>query len=378
MDAPSLDNVPLVDAHSLTDLPRVESHWRGLAARALEPNPFAESAFLIPAAKTIAPRRLTALCVWESPKRTRLNGLAILRSRLAPFGLVGVWRSEQAPLPALLLDCERADVALEAIADWLASHWPWAVGLGVAAVDVDGGLAEALRTTAARRSLRLDGSNPRLRAALPCGSGANFAALLGAQRRKEWGRTRRRLEELGKLEFAWSDCRSAIEDFLALEASGWKRERGTALLADAHRAAFARAMLDGFASDGRLRIARLSLDGRLIASGAVLRAGDRAFYWKTAFDPTFAEFSPGVQLTLSMSRALETDPGLALADSCAEPNHTMIDRIWPARIALADYALATRAGASLSFPLAIAARRAKAYARGRVKWLIGRRRGPRR
>jgi CelD/BcsL family acetyltransferase involved in cellulose biosynthesis len=231
---------------------------------------------------------------------------------------------------------------------------------------------------AARRSLRLDASNPRLRAALACGSGANFVALLRAKRRKEWGRARRRLEERGKLEFAWSDDPSAIEDFLALESAGWKGERGTALGAEPNRAAFARAMLDGFASDRRLRIARLSLDGRLIASGAVLRAGARAFYWKTAFDPAFSEFSPGVQLTLSMSRDLEADPVLALADSCADPNHTMIDRIWSSRIALADYALATRADSSLLFPFVIASRRAKAFVRGRVKGLISPLRGRRR
>ena len=270
------------------------------------------------------------------------------------------------------------EFALEAVADWVASRWPWAVGLNLDAVNVDGGLAKALRAMAARRSLPLDASNPRLRAALACGPGGSFAALLGAKRRKEWGRARRRLEERGRLEFAWSDNRSAIEDFLALEAAGWKGERGTALVAEPNRAAFARAMLAGFASDRRLRIARLSLGGRLIASGVVLRSSGRAFYWKTAFDSAFGEFSPGVQLTLSMSRDLETEPGLALADSCADPNHSMIDRIWPARIALADYALATRAGARLLFPLGIAARRGKAYARGCAKRFISRRRGHRR
>ncbi len=273
MNAPSLYNAQLADSHSVADLARVELHWRDLAARALEPNPFAESAFLIPAVRNVTQRRLTALCVWESPKRTRLNGFAILRARLAPFAFVDVWRSERAPLPRFARGPRKGDVALEAIVDWLALHRPWAVGLSVAKVDVDSGLAKALRAIAARRSLRIDASNPCLRAALPCGLGANFAALLGANRRKEWGRARRRLEERGKLEVAWSEDRLAIEDFLALEASGWKRERGTALLADPNRAAFARAMLDGFASDGRLRIARLSLDGRLIASGAVRRSG---------------------------------------------------------------------------------------------------------
>ena len=56
----------------------------------------------------------------------------------------------------------------------------------------------------------------------------------------------------------------------------------------------------------------------------------------------------------------------------------MIDRIWTARIALMDYALATRAGASLSFRLAIAARLTNAWARERIWGFISRRRGRRR
>jgi hypothetical protein len=49
--------------------------------------------------------------------------------------------------------------------------------------------------------------------------------------------------------------------------------------------------------------------------------------WKPAFDENFGELSPGVRLTLAMSRGLESDGGLSMADSCADPNHPMIDRL---------------------------------------------------
>ncbi len=364
----------LVDAHSMTDLAQVESQWRDLAARALEPNPFVEAEFLMPAAETIAPRRLTALCIWEGPDRAKLNGLAILRAPFAPFGSAEIWRSEQAPLASLLVDLQGAGAALDALVEWIALNWPSAVALSLPNIAIDGALARALYAMAARRSLRLELSNARLRAGLPCGSGASFAARLDRKRRKEWARLRRRLEDCGPLDFTWSDEAGAVEDFLLLEAAGWKGARGTALIDDPRRGAFARSMLVAFASGARLRIARLSLNGRVIASGVVLRSGARAYFWKTAFDPAFAQFSPGVQLTLAMSRDLETEPGLGFTDSCADPNHPMIDRIWPARTALADYALATTAGSRPFFPVALAARCAQASARDRIKRLISRRR----
>ena len=255
---------------------------------------------------------------------------------------------------------------------WLTRQWPGAGGLGIANVDANGALADMLRTLAAKRRLRLDLSNPRRRAALACGAGANFERLIAARRWKEWARLKRRLMERGRVDFEWSDDPAAIDDFLKLEAAGWKGARGTALNADPERAAFAREMLAGFASQGRMQIARLSLDGRPIATGAMLRAQSRAYYWKTAYDPAFAPFSPGLQLTLAMSPDLQADRRLALADSCADPDHAMIDRIWTERIDLADFVLETRPHASAAFELAIRARRAKALARERVKGLVSR------
>ena len=230
------------------------------------------------------------------------------------------------------------------------------------------------RFARSRRSggFELDLANLRPRAALACGAGANFERPLPGRRRKEWARLKRRLMERGRLDFEWSDQPAAIESLLALEAAGWKGARGTALNADPERAAFAREMLAGFASQRRMQIARLLFDGRPIAAGAVLRSQSRAYYWKTAYDPAFVQFSPGLQLTLAMSPDLQADRRLTLANSCADPDHPMIDRIWTKRIDLADFVLQTTAHASAAFELAICARRAKALAGARVKGLVNR------
>ena len=133
--------------------------------------------------------------------------------------------------------------------------------------------ARRFATLAAKRSLRLDISNPRRRAALACGDGATFETPIAAKRRKEWARLKRRLMERGRLDFEWSGDPASIEDFLRLEAAGWKGARGTALKADPERAAFAREMLGGFASQrppaDRAALARRAHDRR--RSGAAIR-----------------------------------------------------------------------------------------------------------
>ncbi len=125
-------------------------------------------------------------------------------------------------------------------------------------------------------------------------------------------------------------------------------------------------MLAGFAAQGRLRIATLTLDDRPIAAGAMLTSRDRAFFWKTAFDERLAAFSPGVQLTLALSADLANDPTLKLADSCADPDHPMIDRIWSERIALADFVLPL-SDQERAVSFALAARSVKADVRARAK-----------
>jgi hypothetical protein len=52
--------------------------------------------------------------------------------------------------------------------------------------------------------------------------------------------------------------------------------------------------------------------------------------------------SPGVQLTLDLTRHLCADPAIAMADSTASPDHPMINPIWRGRIAIGDVLIPLR------------------------------------
>ena len=342
------------------ELARHEAAWLDLAARAAEPNPFAECAFVIPALLRLAPAgRVATLLVWSDAARATLIGMAAIEFARLPFGLARVWRSQQAGLAAIALDRDASAPALSAILAWLRRERRGVPGLLLPSLEANGPLARAVEVCAARESLRLETVNRRRRAALPAGPTSRFEASLDKKRRKEWARQRRRLEERGRVASNAVDDAGGVEAFLALEQRGWKGARGSALAADAARAAFTREMLARFAARGQLRIHSLALDGEPIAIGLALRSGPRAFYWKTAYDERFSEYSPGLQLTLDFSRRLEREPGLALIDSCAISGHPMIERLWRARLDLADLALALHAGPARGFALGLGASEAR-------------------
>ena len=74
----------------------------------------------------------------------------------------------------------------------------------------------------------------------------------------------------------------------------------------------------------------------------MLRHQDRAFYFKLGIDEHFAKYSPGVQLTLELTRHLCADPAIASADSTAGPDHPMINPIWRGRLAIGDVLIPLR------------------------------------
>jgi len=74
----------------------------------------------------------------------------------------------------------------------------------------------------------------------------------------------------------------------------------------------------------------------------VLRHRDRAFYFKLGVDERFAKMSPGVQLTLDLTRHLCADPAIALVDSTASADHPMINPIWRGRLAIGDVLIPLR------------------------------------
>ena len=154
------------------------------------------------------------------------------------------------------------------------------------------------------------------RAALVCGQSFDdwFSSNFSRKRRKEYRRLHNRLSEQGAVASVsyetGQDPKPWIDQFLELESSGWKGERGTAMVCDpAQRSAVVDA-LTNLAQKGDLMFWKLTLDQRPIAMLFAIRCGDTAGLGKIAYDEELSAYSPGVHLILDATRSLLATPGL--------------------------------------------------------------------
>jgi len=325
----------------LADVP--VAAWRDLFQRAIEPNAFYHPAWARAAtqhAREAGGAR--ALLAWDPEDRTRLIGL---------LPVVPAWRALRLPLPFLvawqpytrlttpLIDRKRADAAAAGLLDA-------AIAVGARAIlHVDhssqGAAARALRSALDARGLEPRVLRERERARLDATQDAEtlLHEALGAKKAKELRRQRHRLEDDGAVTFdvarAPADVAAALNRFLALEASGWKGLRGTAMAADGGDVAFLRDATAALAAENLCEVIALRVAERPVAAGIVLYHGSRAYFFKIAYDEALAKTSPGVQLTLDLTRRLCADRAILDADSTANAYHPMIDKIWRARLPVA-------------------------------------------
>jgi hypothetical protein len=262
--------------------------------------------------------------------------------------LVG-WTHPYAPLGVPLVEAEAAEPVIAAWLAYLAGHADVPGLLVLPFVPEDGPFGAALTSILTRARMPAAPFNRHRRALLAPHSAERaryIEASLSGRRLKELRRLGRRLAEFGALLFtatAEPDAvDAALDDFLMVEASGWKGAAGTAVLADTELCDFIRTALQGLAHEGKVAINRILIDGGAIAAAVTLRSGDAAWFWKIAYDERFARFSPGVLLTLALTENLLDDAAVACADSCATADHPMIDHIWRERLPLCDLMVALR------------------------------------
>ncbi|MES2198265.1 MAG: GNAT family N-acetyltransferase [Pseudomonadota bacterium] len=331
------------------------SQWRALAERAIEPNGYYLPDWELAVNASARGRTdVSALAAW-SDAAPASDGAARLIGLLPA---ISMWRAYQIPLPALVsadpygtlgtppLDREAAEDAALGLMREARKAGAHVLILRDAALD-----GAAIRTFT--EVLRQGGMRPRLlqshlRACLDARRDAEelLRDALGPKKLKELRRQRNRLAEHGEVRFEVArtaqQIATAVEIFLALEASGWKGQRGTALGQYDGDAGFIRRATADLAASGQCEVVTLFAGDTPVAAAIVLRHQDRAFYFKLGVDERFAKLSPGVQLTLDLTRYLCADPDIAMVDSSANADHPMINPIWRGRLAIGDVLIPLR------------------------------------
>ena len=335
---------------ALVPLATIEpGQWRALAQRAIEPNGYYLPGWELAVSATARGRTGASALPAFDGSSTRLIGL---------MPVIPLWQAWTIPLPALvsahpygtlcspLID---RDASVEASTRLLQrAREAGAHALILRDVALDGAAMASLRDALGRTGLKPRVLSSYIRASLDATQDGDklLREALGTRKLKELRRQRHRLAEHGPVVFDVArkpdEIGPALETFLQLEASGWKGKRGTALMQDAGDSIFIRRAVAALAETAQCEIITLRAGAIPVAAGIVLHHQDRAFFFKLGIDERFAKYSPGVQLTIELTRRLCADPAVASADSTASADHPMINPIWRGRFAIGDVLLPLR------------------------------------
>lgn len=330
-------------------------HWQELADNAIEPNgyylPDWEAAVNASARDRGGALALTAWGNVDGP-----SGAAARLIGLLP--VISAWRAYRIPVAALvsadaygplgtpLLDRDAADDAVHRMMRQARDARMRALILRD--IPLHGPVVAAFTHALAADDLTPHVLQSSERAGLDTTRDAEdlLRDALGAKKLKELRRQRNRLAEHGAVTFQVAnrpdDIGRALEVFLALEASGWKAQRGTALSQHEGDLRFIRQATMALSARGHCEIVTLLAGTTPVASGLLLRHFDRAYWFKLGIDEQFAKTSPGVQLALDLTRHLCADPAITFVDSSANASPSMIDPIWRDRLAIGDVLIPLR------------------------------------
>ena len=314
-----------------------------LSHRAMEPNIFFSARLLAPAMPRVEDKQVRfALIRDDNGLRSRLRLLMPFTVERPGFSvgasIIRTWANPFGPLGTPLLDAEEAAETIDNLFEVLAlPQTKLPSVLVLPDIRLTGRFAQLAKAVAIARDLPVATTDtfrrPMLESFLDGESYLKEA--LSSHHVREMRRQWRNLEKLGKLAYNVArqpeEVRLRMEEFLALEAKGWKGKKRSALINDRYRAAFAREAITNLAEVDAVRIHTIDLDGRAIASIVVFLMAGEAYTWKTAYDESLGRYSPGKLLIMKLTDWHLDDANILRTDSCAVPDHPIMSRFWEER-----------------------------------------------
>ena len=299
--------------------------WSDLARRADAANVFMHPALLSEAASAYPEREIGALAGFANGRLAGLWGFAHTGAHQSPLPLT-VLAAPPAPnayLSTPVIDRGLLEPVFEAFLTFIASDADLPNIIALDAMGTDTATFAALERVLAARGGAMHvfsrAQRPKLSSDLD--AKAYFEQAMSASSRKKLRQHRRRLGEKGVLASVVVTEPHAVgrafEDFLSLEAAGWKGRQGTALANNAADAQYTRAMIAALAAQGDAEVHSLTLDGRPVSMQVLLRAGRTAFTWKTCYDESLHDVSPGTLLFEDYTAHLLADERVDAVDSCS-------------------------------------------------------------
>lgn len=154
---------------------------------------------------------------------------------------------------------------------------------------------------------------------------ADALARIPGTFRRNLQRLGHRLERAGQVSFECytdtAELTAHFDEFLAVEASGWKGSEGTqsAIRCEDSTTDFYRQLITGATDPQVCRIHVLRLDGKCIAGQFCMLVDGTLDVLKTGYDEAYAEFGPGGLIMLRTLRLCCEDPAIQRLSFVTEP-----------------------------------------------------------
>ena len=316
----------------------------------LECNPFFAKTFLAASFGRMNTNETDLITVWETIDAQRFLRMyfPIVRERVGIPG-TKVWRCwshNYAPLGVPIISnhdaAEILDRFLQLLAQIEHSKFP---ALVFSDIPLQGAFATNFRQILTNSQTPFIQNMLAKRAILQRNPSLQSKDILeiNSKMRRNYRRQLRRLGELGDLELecvsGYKDVILRFEEFMLLEAKGWKGRKGTSMHSIKQTAAFARQAITQSAKDDHCSIYSIRLNNQSITSLIMLDCDGVYFPWKIAFDQNYSLYSPGALLMFKASQAIGMKPDFLRADSLAGPNNQLVNPLWKQRMDLGSLIL---------------------------------------
>ncbi len=200
------------------------------------------------------------------------------------------------------------------------------------------------------------------------------------KRRSGLKRNRKRLMEKGRVEMcaftSGPELDTAVEDFLKIEAAGWKGKRGTALASNGSSAAFARSVFGDAGGKSITRAEVLYLDETPIAVSLTISVGKTAFTLKCTYDEDYRSYSPGLLLEQDIIESFLNAHWAQRLDSAITTTGHVLEGMWKDSMRVGDVMMCADATKSAdSFDNYARLEKLRRLCRHKLKKIVARSRG---
>jgi len=285
-----------VEVRALADVAGLTAEWNALVDR-VEATPFVRPDWIEPWHRAFGGGRLETLAARRNGRLVAV--LPVLRRRNGSASSPTNWHT-----PAFTAAAED-DAARAAVVEALVDATPRAFTLGFVD-EADPSLGQTRAAFAGRGYRILERTISESPFVATGGSYESYtSASISGKRLAELRRQRRKLErEVGPVSVDVRQGRDGFEwalaETLRLEASGWKGERGTAIVSRPDTRDFYTEVARRFADRGTLRLAFLRAGETAIAAELGIEEHGVFFDLKGGFDADYRSYAPGLLLAQSL------------------------------------------------------------------------------